>query len=115
MDFKGLIEFNKYTVAIAAGCFIYTLEKFVPTPTEVGRIFVLILLLIFLASAILGVAIFAASTGALHGTPARREQVEKLIPPLGIGHAVLLCVGMVLLGGMLYSRVMAAPGPIGCL
>ena len=113
MDFKALIDFNKYTSALAAASFVYTLEKFVPTPTMIGRLLVLGLLVTFLLSAILGVLIFAASTAALsQGATAPRRQVERLIAPLGIAHASLLCIGMVALGFMLYPRVMADPQPI---
>lgn len=112
MDFKALIDFNKYTSALAAASFVYTLEKFVPTPTMVGRLLVLGLLVTFLLSAILGVLIFAASTAALSQEAASRRRVERLIAPLGITHASLLRIGMVALGFMLYPRVMADPQPI---
>lgn len=112
MDFKGLIDFNKYTVALASVGFVYTLEKFVPMPTFAGRLLVLALLITFLASAILGVAIFAVSTGALHGNPERKARAEKRIAPLGIWHTVFLCIGMIALAVMLSFRVMAAPEPI---
>jgi amino acid transporter len=112
IDFKSVVEFNKYTVALAAASFVYTLEKFVPMPTAGTRLFVLAVLLTFLASAILGVVMFAASTGAQHGAQERKERIQKVIPWLGIAHSALLCIGLVALGGMLLDRVMAAPEPI---
>jgi hypothetical protein len=110
VDFKGIIDFNKYTVAVAAASFVYALEKFVPMPTSAGRWFIVAVLLTFLASAILGVTIFAASTAAQHATQERKERLQKAVPRLGSAHAVLLCVGLLALGGMILERAMTAPG-----
>ncbi len=111
MNFEGLIEFNKYTLALAAGAFLYTLEKFVPSGSILGRYLVFGVLIIFLASTIVGIAIFAVSTAALHRDALAQAQLQKWIQPLGITHACLLCLGLVVLGGMTYSRVMSEPAP----
>jgi hypothetical protein len=109
MNFEGLIDFNKYTLAVAAGSFVYVLEKFVPMQTLPGRLFVLILLCVFLFSALLGVAVFAAATAALHADAARKQRIEAQINRMGIAHAALLCVGLLGLTPILYDRVMSPP------
>ena len=73
MDFKALIDFNKYTLALAAGGFVYALEKFVPMESWGGRYLLLGLLVTFLCSALLGVAIFAGATAALHADPVKQN------------------------------------------
>lgn len=110
MDFKALIEFNKYMLALSAASFAYALDKFVPMPTSDGRLMVLALLGIFLVGIVLGVLIFAAATSALHPKKeGKKAYIEKLIAPLGILHTGLLIVGLVVLGGMLIERVTTAP------
>jgi hypothetical protein len=111
MNFEGLIEFNKYTMALAAACFVYTLETFVPAAAESTRWLVLVLLALFLAAAVFGVLIFAACTKALHNDAAARNAAAKRLPLLGTIHAVLLGGGLVLLGVMVVPRVLAAPVP----
>lgn len=110
MEFKALIEFNKYTLALSAASFAYALEKFVPMPTNGGRLPLLIVLGIFFVCALLGVIIFAAATSALHPSKAAKQaSIARIIAPLGIAHTVLLVAGLLILGWMLYGRVMAAP------
>ena len=109
MDFKALVDFNKYTLALAAGGFVYALEKFVPMETPGGRYLLLGLLSILLLSVLLGVAIFAAATAALHADDIRKQRIEAYIRWFGVTHSILLCVGMLVLGGMLYDRVMSLP------
>jgi len=106
MNFEGLIDFNKYTLALAAGGFVYGLEKLSPMPTEAGRILLLAVLVLFLISAILGLLVFAAATAGLHAKGSPNPKLEKKIQWFGVSHAITLCIAMVFLGGMLYDRVM---------
>jgi hypothetical protein len=55
MDWNSLVEFKKYTVALAAAGFAYTLENFVPIPTADGRWFVVVILGAFLLSSLFGI------------------------------------------------------------
>jgi hypothetical protein len=118
MNFQALIEFNKYTLALAAGCFAYTLEKFVPVPSDPERPLVLAVLGVFFVCALLAVIIFAAATAAQHPKKAAHaETIAKLIAPLGIGHTFLLIAGLFALGWLLYGRVVGAPEapkPVAC-
>jgi len=110
LDFQALIEFNKYMLALSAGCFVYALDKFVPMPTSGGRYLLLTLLGAFFLSTVIGVVIFAAATSALH--PKKKPSIAKLervIGPLGMVHTSLLIIGLLILGWMLSGRVMAAP------
>ena len=108
MNFTGVIDFTKYTLALAAAGFLYTLESFVPAPTAAGRAVVLVLMMLFLLAALSGVFIFAVSTAAMHD-PAREPDARVKIKRLGIAHLALLTVGMVALGAMLVPKVLAAP------
>jgi hypothetical protein len=118
MNFEGLIEFTKYTLALSAGGFLYTLEKFVPSGSMLGRYLVLGVLILFLASTLFGIAMFGMSTAALHRDLLGQARLRKLMQPLGTTHACLLFLAMVALGGMTYSRVMSEPGaeagPLHC-
>lgn len=109
MDFKALIDFNKYTLALAAAGFVYALEKLAPMPTLQGRYLLFGLLLIFLLSCLFGVGVFAAATRALHSDGAEKENLERIIQKLGTTHAVLLAVGMLVLGAMIVPRIFAPP------
>lgn len=109
MDWKGLIQFNKYTVTLAAVGFAYTLEKFVPMPTAEERWVVVLILGTFLLSLIFGILIFATATTALSAGQGVTSDAEKLIPRLGIPHLVLLGVAMVAVGVLLIRRVLADP------
>jgi len=110
LDFKALIEFNKYMLALSAACFAYALDKFTPMPTSEGRLLLLVLLVTFFFSIVLGVIIFAAATSAQHPKKAEKKAgLAKAIAPLGIVHTTLLIIGLLVLGWMLIGRVMAAP------
>jgi len=108
MDYKSLIDFNKYTLAPAAAGFAYALEKFVPSDGW-SRFAVLIMLLIIGFSALCGILLFAVATGAQHGDQNRKKRAEPWISNLGTGHAVLLFLGMLMLLCMLIPRVLAEP------
>jgi peptidoglycan/LPS O-acetylase OafA/YrhL len=112
VNFQGLIDFNKYTLALAAASFVYTLEKFVPMSTASARYLVLGVLIMFLASALLGILVFAASTRAMHGDKAEQKGLATWIRRFGTAHAVSLCIGLLVLGAMLYSRVIEPPAPV---
>ncbi len=110
MNFSALIEYNKYTLALAAACFAYALEKFVPVPTEGQRFLVLFTLGMFFVCAVLGVIIFAAATAAQHPNKAGSAvAIGRLIRPLGMAHTALLVFGLLGLGYVVYERVMAPP------
>jgi hypothetical protein len=111
VDFNALIEFNKYTLALAAASFVYALEKFVPMPTDWQRFSVMAALLLFFLSTALGVVVFAAATAALGPNEARRGRIQKQLPSLGIAHAVTLILGIILLAIVMVPRVLAAPEP----
>ncbi|WP_425259963.1 hypothetical protein ACPOLB_03745 [Rubrivivax sp. RP6-9] len=111
MDFKALIEFNKYTLALAAACIAYALEKFIPALTFGDQVQLLFVLGAFFASALLGVVIFATATAAQHPNRAdTRDKLAKIIAPLGTAHTFFLVVGLLVFAWMLYSRVMTSPG-----
>lgn len=117
MDYKGLIDFNKYTLALAAAGFVYALEKFVPMETQAGRYLLLGLLAVLFISILSGVALFAAATAALHADSGRRQRIRNSIPWFGVAHTILLCIGMILLGIMLHNKVMSVPQaetPVAC-
>jgi len=117
MEWKSLIEFNKYTVALAAVGFAYTLEKFVPMPTAEERWFVVLILCTFLLSLIFGILIFATATTALSADEDAKTDAEKRMPWFGIPHLVLLGVAMLAVGVMLILRVLADPPkpvPVAC-
>ncbi len=117
MDWKSLVEFNKYTVALAAAGFAYTLEKFVPMPTAEGRWFVVLILCTFLLSLLFGILIFATATTALSADEGVKKTAEERMPWYGIPHLVLLGAAMLAVGVMLILRVLADPPkpvPVAC-
>lgn len=111
MNFEGLIDFTKYTLALAAASFVYTLETFVPASEPLERYVILAVLGVFLASSVAGMVIFAVCTKALHGKEKDRTRAKELMGTLGTAHAVLLLTGMIGLGLMLVPRVLRAPEP----
>lgn len=77
-------------------------------PTMAGHWLLVLVLVVLLLSAIFGVAVFSAATAAQHADAARKDRIEKHISWMGFSHAVFLCVGLIVLGGMLYDRVLLA-------
>lgn len=115
MEWKSLTEFNKYTVALAAAGFAYTLEKFVPITTAAGRWCVVLTLCTFFLSLFFGILIFAVATTAQSAGEKMEKLAERTMPWLGIPHVVLLAVAMLAVGGMLLQRVLAdPPEPMAC-
>ncbi len=104
MDFKAIIDLVKYTLALGAACFVYTLEKLVPVPAE-GRWLVLTLLGLFVVSAVAGILIFSAATAAQHGDPARAVRQKNRIRVAAYVHIGCLALGILLLGGKLVHQV----------
>ena len=106
MDFKAVIDLAKYTLALTAACFVYSLEKLVPAPTELARWLVLALLAVFTVSALAGIFILSAATAALHGDSEKAKRQEPRIHTAGYFHIGLLCLGVLLLGAKLVDRVL---------
>ena len=110
MDFKAIVDLVKYTLAICAAGFVYTLEKLTPAPTEIGRWFVLVLLAVFVVSSLFGILIFSSATSAMHDKN-REEGQKKVIKYASYGHLGLLALGVLLLGGRLVDTVLTEPPP----
>ena len=106
MDFKAVIDLVKYTMALGAACFVYTLEKLVPAPSDGARWYVLLLLALFVLSILGGIFIFSAATAALHGDEDRARGQKPLIRKASYIHLGCLGIGVLLLGGKLVERVL---------
>jgi uncharacterized BrkB/YihY/UPF0761 family membrane protein len=109
LNLDGVIDFTKYTLAVAAACFVYTLQTLVPQQQPAMRYVVFALLLVLFLASFCGVFVFAVATNAKHGS--QRGTHARFISSLGIGHLALLFVGMVWLGVMLGIRVLQPPSP----
>lgn len=119
MDFKAVIDLAKYTLALTAACFVYSLEKLVPAPTEIARWIALALLVVFTVSALAGIFILSAATAALHVDPADPDKARRQEPRIQKAaylHIGLLCAGVLLLGGKLVERVLTeeSKAPVAC-
>jgi uncharacterized membrane protein YjgN (DUF898 family) len=112
MDFKAVIDLAKYTLTLTAACFVYSLEKLVPAPTELSRWLVLALLAVFTVSALAGIFILSAATAALHGDSDKAKRQEPRIQTAGYFHIGLLCLGVLLLGVKLVDRVLNETPPV---
>jgi hypothetical protein len=107
LNLDGVIDFTKYTLAVAAACFVYTIETLLPQQQPAMRYVVFALLLVLFLASVCGVLIFAVATNAMHGKEGKIH--AKLISRLGTGHLGLLCIGMLWLGVMLGIRVLQPP------
>lgn len=105
MNYQALIDFNKYTLAVAAGGFVYAIEKFSPAKTELTRWSLLGVLFVLLIALLLGVAVYGAATKALHGMTSNQRLIEKF----GIAHLISLGVGLLALGVMLVISIFDPP------
>ena len=107
VNFDSVSEFNKYTLALAAAAFAYALEKLFPAGSILARNWALGLLAFLLAATIFGILLFAAATAGKHAEAqqdaARIQKVAKSIRWLGITHATLLVIALVILGVMLFQ------------
>lgn len=106
MDFKAVIELVKFTLTLSAACFVYTLEKLTPAPTEYARWYALILLLLFTLSSLGGLLIFSSATAALNSSGTRVDRQRKLIRRMAYVHIGFLALGVMLLGGRLVEKVL---------
>ena len=106
MDFKAVIGQVKYTLALAAACFAYALEKLVPAANETARWFALAVLLVLFLSLLGGGFIFSAATAALHGDSERAVLQQGRIKRAAFVHLGFLALGVLLLGGKLFHQVL---------
>ena len=113
VNFDSVSEFNKYTLALAAAAFAYALEKLFPAGSILARNWALGLLAFLLAATIFGILLFAAATAGKHAEAqqdaARIQKVAKSIRWLGITHATLIVIALVILGVMLFQRILNPP------
>jgi hypothetical protein len=110
MDYQATIEFNKYTLAVAAGGIVYALEKQAPVPTLGGRLFLLCVVGALLLATFLGVIVFAAATRALHESSTREASDQnRVIQYLGTTHVVVLLLGLAGVAGILVHQVLSPP------
>lgn len=114
MNIDGLIDFNKYTLAVAAGCFVYAIEKIPPVGAGMPWLLLASTLCLLAAASVLGVLVFFVATSAAH-----HQAKHKVIPSahldwirrFGISHAVALMAGVLLLVAMLAPKVLSAREP----
>jgi hypothetical protein len=116
MNIESLIDFNKYTLALAAAAFAYALEKLSSgTSNHVATIATLSILAI---STLAGILLFSVATSASHYVASGSADIPTLhlnaIRWLGTFHSVLLTIGIVLLGGLLLAQLLAPPEPAKC-
>lgn len=109
LNFDGVIDFTKYTLALAAAAFIYVIEKFTPAATSGGRAVTVGLLVVLLASSISGVLVLAASTAAPHANDVRKQRIIGLVGRFGTTHAVLLVAGLFGVGGLVFNQALSQP------
>jgi hypothetical protein len=113
MNFDSLSDFNKYTLALAAASFVYGLEKLFPAVSASAQNWALILLACLLAATIFGILLFAAATAGKHAEQqkdtARLQKIASHIRWMGITHAGLLVAGLVILGALLFQRILHPP------
>ena len=109
MKFESLIEFNKYTLALAAGSFLYSIEKLLPPDNQLKQVIVATLLVILLVSLVTGVIVFSAATAASHATAAndneRIKKNQKIIGWSGATHSITLVVALIILAFIFIEKV----------
>ena len=110
MNIDSLVDFNKYTLAVAAACFVYALEKLPPMETQLGLFALLATLAALAVSSICGILLFFVATSAAHHLSVQQSQIPERhrnwIKLLGTSHSLLLVLGVTALAGMLYPKVM---------
>ncbi len=110
MNYKALIDFNKYTLALATAGLIYTFER-LPEFKQGFPIFVLLaLLVLFAVSLLLAIALFAAATRALHLPQDRDGELDGAIRHLGRWHSGLLFTAIIILGFTMFVHAMTELG-----
>ena len=113
MDYKALIDFNKFTLALAAVGLVCVLERFVQADSAILFAAILIILILFLVSALAGIFLFAAATFGLHserkdGDENKVRRLDTLIKPLGITLIICFGLGMAILGVVIVTQVVFA-------
>jgi len=105
LDFKALIDFVKYTLALAAAELAYAVEAF--RDGGVARGTALGILGTLFVSLLLGILVFAAATSALHPQKKEgvKESLQKIIKHAGTVHSILLVIGTAWLGVVLISGI----------
>ena len=106
MNFEGVIDFTKYTLALSAGSFVYTLETFTPARDDIDRYVIVLLLVILLLASILGIAVLGVCTKAMHDSQKDQADTIKRVGTLGTWHSILLVVGVLGVGGLLIPHVL---------
>ncbi len=103
MDYKAIIDFNKYTLALAAGGFAYVLKSY-GKPEQVWIYwFVMVILILFLFSVICGILVASTATSRLNRIKEEQSNHDKLIRMFGITHIISMIVGMLFLGTMVFT------------
>lgn len=98
MNFGAAVELVKYTLALAAACLAYSIEKLVPVPAGTSKWFVLLILMLLFISTLAGILVFSAATAALHRKPGQTGFQEMLMEKAAYVHVPSLMVGVCLLG-----------------
>lgn len=112
MDYRAIIDFNKYTLALASGGLLYAFGLLPKLPDYRSEVAVFGTLFLFLAAAVCGIIIFAAATKALHHAdePAKNEQRDKIIRGAGAVHSLSLFLAVLALGIVMIAEAYAGLG-----
>ncbi len=102
MDYKSIVDFNKYTLALSGASLAYGIEKF--TGTQGWMAFpVFIMIALLLLSIIFGLLVFAVATRASHQSSG--TEYQELISKYGTRHAITLTFGVVLLTLLMTPKI----------
>tara|TARA_R110000868_G_scaffold143864_2_gene362500 strand:+ start:2253 stop:2636 length:384 start_codon:yes stop_codon:yes gene_type:complete len=108
MNFTSIIDFNKFTVAIAVGCLVYATEKILPPDSLIKQIASIVLIGLLVLSIVLGVFLFAAATAAcnaeLAGDRSRVESNQATIKFCGTWHSITLGLALLIFAALLYNK-----------
>lgn len=104
MDYKAIIDFNKYTLALAAAGFVYALNNYEHPATTTTYWAVLVMLFLFIFSTLVGILVSSTATSRLHKEVSQRPKPDYLIQYFGITHITSLVVAMLILGGLVFSQ-----------
>ena len=100
MDYRGIIDFHKYTLAVAGGGLFYAFNL-VPKLTDyISSLVVFMTLFLFFISALFAVIIFSTATKALHNDKnAKRKKIRnKIIRCSATIHYITLFIAVIALG-----------------
>ncbi len=116
MNIESLIDFNKYTLALAAAAFAYALEK-LPSGAS-GHVATIATLSVLAVSTLTGILLFSVATSASHHVASSRSDIPALhlnaIRWLGTLHSVLLTIGVISLGTVLLAQLFSRAEPSKC-